>query len=288
MITKTTEAYAKINLYLDVTGKRADGYHDVVTVMQTVSLSDTVTVTRQDTTDCERTITVTCSDPAIPTDRRNIVWKCAEAFFETYNIPSYRVQIDILKRIPSEAGLGGGSADGAAVLRLLAGLYDTDASVEALCTIGARIGADIPFCVRGGVCLCEGLGERLIPLDVPTVAHPILIAYPAGSGVSTAEAYRLVDAVTEPTPFSVDRLIRELTDGVCPTSLYNRFEAAVCPHRPRIAALLARLSECGARSVLMSGSGCAVYGIFDDAAVRDRAAALLEADDIRVYPCNPI
>ena len=114
----TLEARAKINLYLDVKGKRADGYHEIESVMQALSLCDLVTVTRHPTPDGQH-IAVTCSEPSVPTDRRNIVWKCAEAFFRRFSIESYDISINIEKHIPSAAGLAGGSSDGAATLKLL-------------------------------------------------------------------------------------------------------------------------------------------------------------------------
>lgn len=288
MNTKTLPAYAKINLYLDVNGKRADGYHDITTVMQTVSLSDTVTVTRYDPEADERVISVSCSAPHIPTDKRNIVWKCAEAFFAYYRISTYHIAIDLIKQIPSEAGLGGGSSDGAAVLKLLNDLFEVNASSAELSLIGAGAGADIPFCVYGGTCLCTGLGEHVTPLDIPCPGYSVLIAFPEDSGVSTAAAYRLVDDIKGPAPFEADKLIHELESGSFPTYLYNRFEAAVCPVRTKIGQLCRELSELGAGAVLMSGSGCAVYGLFDKDTVRDHAESVLRKKGVPVFPCRPV
>ena len=155
MPTVTTEAPAKINLWLTVGEKRPDGYHEIESVMQSVSLCDLVSVTRRPGGRGKR-IAVHCSDPALPADRRNIAWKCAEAFFAFAGIEAYDVFIDIEKHIPSSAGLAGGSADGAAVLSLLNRLFGVRAPLSALCETGAGVGADIPFCLAGGTQICRG------------------------------------------------------------------------------------------------------------------------------------
>ena len=148
-MTKTLQknAYAKINLFLDVKDKRPDGYHDIESVMQTVTLCDIVSVTRNDEDDA-RVITVTCTDPKVPTDSRNIVHKCAVAFFEHFGIEHYSISIHIEKRIMAEAGLAGGSTDGAATLHLLGELFDVHADTATLCEIGVKVGADLPFFQR--------------------------------------------------------------------------------------------------------------------------------------------
>ena len=164
MPTITTPAHAKINLWLTVGEKRADGYHEIESIMQRISLCDLVSVTRNPPNG-EKKITVHTSDPSLPTDRRNIVYKCAEAFFETCGIDAYDVFIDVEKHIPSAAGLGGGSADGATTLRLLNQAYRIQAPMDVLCRIGAKIGADIPFCLdESGMQICRGKGEILEPV----------------------------------------------------------------------------------------------------------------------------
>ena len=160
MPTITAEARAKINLWLAVGEKRPDGYHDIESVMQSVSLCDLVSVTRNPDRG-EKKIAVHMSDPSLPTDRRNIVWKCAEAFFEASGIEEYDVFVAVEKHIPSSAGLAGGSADGAATLELLNRLFHGDLPTEDLCRIGAKVGADIPFCLTGGTQICRGKGEKL-------------------------------------------------------------------------------------------------------------------------------
>lgn len=283
MDSRTQNAYAKINLYLDVTGKRPDGYHDLLSVMQSVSLCDTVTVTRTK----ESGIAVTCDDPAVPTDGRNIVVKCAEAFFRRFEIEAPGIRIDIRKRIPSSAGLAGGSSDGAAVLRMLNGLFGNPADTELLCVLGASVGADIPFCLVGGTCVCRGIGEILEPVPIPVPEYELLIAFP-GEGVSTPAAFRLLDE----TPFSGNKpsheaVLDDLRDGKLPRSLYNAFERAILPVHPGASALRKKIRELGAEAVLMSGSGPSVFGLFSSAESRDSAAAELSKSGCRVHSARP-
>ena len=155
------KAYAKINLSLDIVGVRDDGYHLIKTVMQSISLHDVISISEEGSE-----ISITCNDPSVPCDERNIVYKCAKRFFEYWGI-EFGVHIDIQKNIPSQAGLGGGSADGAAVLVLLNRICGNPFSDEELCIIGAKVGADIPFCIVGGCVLCEGIGEVLTPISFP-------------------------------------------------------------------------------------------------------------------------
>lgn len=280
-------AYAKINLYLSVTGKRPDGYHEIESIMQQVSLCDTVSITKNDYSGTNR-ISVTCTDETIPTDRRNIVWKCAEAFFAAFGITEYDLSIHIVKRIPSAAGLAGGSSDGAAVLKLLNAAYGTNATVEKLCEIGAGIGADIPFCIVGKTCICRGIGELLSPVELPFQPYGVLIVFP-GNGVSTPEAYRRLD---ECAP---DRQIHTLSDvllpmqnAMTPLNLYNAFERAVFPLHDGAAYLRNRLLGLGALTSLMSGSGPSVFGLFEDRERFTYAAQILADEGYSVYPCNPL
>jgi 4-diphosphocytidyl-2-C-methyl-D-erythritol kinase len=278
MPTITAQARAKINLWLTVGDRRPDGYHDIETVMQQVSLCDLVSVTRQPDHGGERTIQVHCSDPGVPADRRNIVWKCAEAFFEACGIESYCIRIDIEKHIPQAAGLAGGSADGAATLKLLNLLFGIRASLEFLRSVGAKVGADIPFCLAGGLALCRGKGEILTPVKVPPTAAicscaALIVKSPALS-VSTGEAYRLLDE-NPPSPADavfrqtgLDALLAELRKGRIPRTLYNDFER-VAPEG--VARIKERIRSLGALSVLMSGSGPSVYGLFEH--FRDAEAA---------------
>lgn len=287
MRTLTMEAFAKINLWLTVGEKRPDGYHDIETVMQRVSLSDLVSVTRNPDPAGGK-IAVHCSDPSLPTDGRNIVWKCAEAFFRRFGIDYYDIYIDIEKHIPQSAGLAGGSADGAAVLLMLNQLFRVRAARDTLCSVGAEVGADIPFCLMGNRYLCRGKGEILTPVPVSASAPQhapihscaaVIVKSPALS-VSTREAYRMLDEIP-PSPgdreirqTGLDALLSEIRAGCIPRTLYNDFERAA---PEGVKALKERIRALGALSVLMSGSGPSVYGLFgrlrDAEAARDRLKA---------------
>ena len=294
MPTITAEARAKINLWLTVGEKRPDGYHDIETVMRQVSLCDLVSVTKRPDNGEDRLIEVHCSDPGIPADRRNIVWKCAEAFFDTCGIRTYNIYSDIEKHIPQAAGLAGGSADGAAALRLLNQLFRADASPELLCSIGAKVGADIPFCLTGGTQLCRGKGERMTPVTVsPFVPRPapidscaaLIVKSPALS-VSTGEAYRMLDEIP-PSPADAElrrtglnTLLGELREGRIPRILYNDFERTA----PReIFPVKDRLLSLGAVSVLMSGSGPSVYGLFEGLRDAEDARDALTAEGVGCF-----
>ncbi len=252
----TEKAYAKINLYLDVLNKREDGYHNIVSVMTEVksdSFYDTVTVKKA----VGRSMT--CSDPTLTVGDDNLCLKAANAFFNALGTND-GCFIELEKHLPREAGLGGGSSDAAAVLRALNGLYDGVFTVDELCAVGAKIGADVPFCVKGGTCLCEGIGEILNPFPSLPDCH-IVISGGVGK-VSTPEAYRIIDN----TPPSADGDITALRTAMANGNLneigkhlYNRFEDTL----PSCRAVKNAFIENGAVGTLMSGSGSAVFGIFD-------------------------
>lgn len=283
--TLSRKANAKINLYLRVTGKREDGYHELQSVMQSVTLADTVTVTA-DTSYIGQSITLTCSDPCVPCDSRNIAVKCAKAFFSFFGIGNYSVKIHIDKNIPVSAGLAGGSTDGAAVLRLLDTIYGTNAGDESLCSIGATVGADIPFCIVGGTALCEGIGEKITPLDIPSPDYKILLVSP-GESVSTPEAYRLIDeAGFIPENHSLTELTDELNDGRMPVSLHNDFEAVILPTHKNTYEVKKLLFFCGASAVQMSGSGPTVFALFSDEGTRAQAERTIAEAGYKAYPCE--
>ena len=183
MIQET--AYAKINLTLSVGQKRTDGYHDIDSVMHSISLSDTITLEKADTT------TLTVVKGSAPEGRDNLMVKAAELFLQKKQLPG--VSMTLAKEIPSQAGMGGGSSDAAAVLRGLAALYETGDSPSDLAAMGASLGADIPFCVAGGAARCEGIGDKLTALP-PWEGLPLLIIRPQTSE-STARAYAAIDAL---------------------------------------------------------------------------------------------
>ncbi len=285
ILTKTIKSYAKINLYLNVGAKRPDGYHDIESVMQQVTLFDYVTVLR-DTDTTQRGVNITCTDRLVPSDDRNIAAKCAMAFLDKYGIDS-EVSVSIDKRIPVAAGLAGGSTDGAAVLAIMNSLFDVNAPVEELCAIAAKLGADIPFCLIGGTCTASGIGEILTPVKTPELPYHILICN-AGHGVSTPEAYAKLDEMPDDTIRSIDDVLEPLKNGEMPQNLYNSFERVILPMHPEASQIKRDMLALGADRAMMSGSGPSVFGLFHDAETRDRAKAAFDMKGILAMPCEPI
>lgn len=282
----TVLAPAKINLFLDVCARRSDGYHDIESVMQTVTLFDRVEITKYDGA-MGAQIGISCSVSAVPSDERNIVYRVAKAFFTYVNIPMYHVDFFIEKKIPVEAGLGGGSADAAAAIIGLDRLYETKLSVEQMCEIGVTVGADVPFCIKKGTATAEGIGEILKSCP-PMPDCAILIAMPAGSKISTAEAYRKIDSM-ENTPHAtladILEALRTCDLEALSRVLYNKFEA-VTPEETGAASLREQMLSLGAVGARMSGSGPSVFGIFRTDAEAKRAADALE-NEARVFVCAP-
>lgn len=253
------KAYAKINLMLDIINKRTDGYHDLFMIMQSIGIYDTVTITENKS----RKISITCNIDDIPLDSHNIAYKAAYEFFRQTKIKNKGINIDIVKRIPHAAGLAGGSADGAGVLVALNELCNAGLTDDELCAIGVKIGADVPFCIKGGTLLAQGIGDVLNKVKPLRKCH-ILIAKPDFS-VNTAFAYKQFDEngkVHTPDKFGMLCAMqsRDLTD-IC-SKMENVFEQFIdVPNRVDIKEIM---RNSGALGVCMSGSGPTVFGIFDD------------------------
>ena len=263
----TIEAYAKINLTLEVLGTRPDGYHALRSVVIPTTLSDTIRLEKANGIS---------SDFAGGDD---LCVKAAKAILP----PGKGVRIEIEKRIPSGGGLGGGSADAAAVLVGLNSLFpEPPFSRAELAAMGAEIGSDIPAMVTGGTVMMEGRGEVVTPVRGPDGCSPlpsmaVLLANP-GTHVSTAEAYRESNAVLTSSAFSCNILSSPNCVGsasACAAWLFNGLERAVFARHPEVAALAARLRQAGAAAVLMSGSGATVFALADDAAEAERLARAL-------------
>jgi 4-diphosphocytidyl-2-C-methyl-D-erythritol kinase len=263
------KAPAKINLTLDVLGVRPDGYHDLRTTFQSLALHDTLTISAADgrrSNPGGEGVRIECDDPACPTDRTNLVWRAAERVWRASGRRGRAtgLVIRIVKRIPMQAGLGGGSSDAAATLRACAALWDVEASE--LGPLAAELGADVPFFLEGGTALGLDRGDRLFPLlDRPP--SWVVLALPP-FGVSTRDAYGWWDARSA----GAARARRRAADG-----LSNDLQAPVAAHHPAVARLARALDRAGASSAAMSGSGSAVFGLFASRAGAERAAADLAA-----------
>ena len=275
----TLPAYAKLNLTLDILGRRGDGYHEMKMVMQTVSLCDDVTVTLHGSG-----IFCRVAGAALPCDERNLAVKAARAFREAFGCQD-GIDIALVKRIPSEAGMAGGSADAAAVLRALRALASPSLSDEALEAVGARVGSDVPFCVRGGTQLAGGRGERL------TVLSPAPRLYAAvckpDFPISTPALFARADGVTiserPDTDAMLDAIERGDADALC-AHVRNVFEQALeGEQRERIDEIKQALILHGAKAAAMTGSGSVVFGLFPDEAACRTACHALQSERVKTF-----
>ncbi len=249
-------AYAKINLYLDVLVRRENGFHDILSVMHTTSLCDTVTVYAKEAKETKITLSVKGAD--LPLDKNNIAYLAAEAYLEKSKLCS-KINIEIEKNIPIGAGLAGGSADAAAVLRALNKIYNR-LTIDELLEIAEGLGSDVPFCLVGGSALCEGRGEIMTPINVQPKNLVIAIGE---ERVNTKEAYAELDRIYNnfENPHSGEELKKRCLSNPHNEALpYNIFEE-VAPNS--VKKLKERLSALSATAVLMSGSGPSVFGIFE-------------------------
>ena len=272
-------AYAKINLYLDVTGIGGDGFHTLRSVMQTVGLYDGVTVDAAPAAEPSVSVSVR-GRYRVPVGEGNLAYRSAMLYMQSAASPM-RVHIHLEKHIPVAAGLGGGSADAAAVLRAMNRITGRRLSTPRLLALAAQLGSDVPFCLLGHTRLCEGRGEQMQALS-PCPTLPIVIV-PSPERVSTPMAYAALDAAyggfAPPCEHAdLSHMIAALTDGSTEgviTSLYNIFEDVILPTVPIASENRAKLLSLGARAALMSGSGPTVLGFFDTADEAEAAAAAL-------------
>ena len=268
-------ANAKLNLYLDITGKRGDGYHLLETVMQSIDLADFVTVSVGNFDG----INVTCTNPLIPTDKKNVCHKAAELFFETVEKPA-AASVHIEKRIPHAAGLGGGSADAAAVLVGLNRLFGETLDEGRLMSIAARTGADVPFCMTGGVKLCKGIGDRVS--DIEPLPQRVYLVIMPDFYCDTKGAYMSYDQNPLPQRGGLSKFLKAGEDF--PKMSYNVFKEIY--ENEKIDGIVNRLLGLGAEGANLSGSGSAVFGVFADE--RTAAAAAREFPKYFTAVCKPV
>lgn len=278
------KGFAKLNLYLDICGRRADGYHELTTVFQSVDRYDSVALR----THRNGGISLRCNLPYLPTDGRNLAVKAAALFFAEAGIDNPGLYINIRKEIPVGAGMAGGSTDAARVLERLNRMYGSPLNGPALHRAAVQLGADVPFCLTGGAALAGGIGERLEPLR-PLPACWIVVGKPSFS-VSTKTAYELFDRQETHRPVPPQRLLSGLErgelKGVC-KGLYNALEEPVMGQYPAIGRIKARLEDQGALGALMTGSGSAVFGIFEEKQAAQQAAEALRELTRTVFVTRP-
>ena len=281
MKTVSLYAYAKLNLALEVVGKREDGYHNMDMLMQSVSLCDTLHLKK-----LESGIRFACNRSDIPCNADNIAFAASEKFFSFTGIAG-GVEISLEKQIPSQAGMAGGSADAAAVLRGLNRLYAANLSVPELCRIGLTLGADVPFCLVGGTAHVTGMGEKVEP--APPLPECFFIIVKPETGISTGAAFQAVDrcqslqkADVQPVlSAAADRDIRGVALAMC-----NTFEQVT--ELEEVFEIKQKLLESGACGSLMSGSGSAVFGLFSERETALATAARLHLFYKEVYFAKPV
>lgn len=278
------EAPAKINLALDILGSRTDGYHDLRMVMQTISLCDTVAVK-----ETNGNFTLCTEVDFLQMGKKTLEQQAAEAFFDTVGFPMPGLEVALEKRTPAYAGLGGGSADVAALLRILRDTYCPGLTNDRLEEIGFRIGSDMPFCVRGGTALAEGRGERLT--DLPPLPECWIVLCKPDFGIPTPELFSLADeSVLRHRP-DIDGMIAALDtgdlDGVA-ARLGNVFEEVLPEKYHEVFVIKRRLLELEALGAAMSGSGPTVFGIFREKQRAKQAAEVLKECYTQTYLAQPV
>ena len=270
------DAYGKINLGLDVLGKRDDGYHDLDMVMQSVDLCDKITITKNDSDE----ITVKSNTGKIPNDESNLAYKAAKLLIDEFNIQK-GVEIEIEKNIPISGGMAGGSTDCAAVLKGMNKLFKLKLSEEELMERGVKLGADVPFCIMGKTARAEGIGEVLTPIPNKLKGYIVLAKPPIS--VSTGFVYGRIDEVEVENKPDTEAMIeaiekndlKGLADSIC-----NVLEEVTIPDYPIVQEIKDKMIKNGALNAMMTGSGPTVFGLFDDK--KKAVAAVDELKESRI------
>lgn len=282
------KANAKINLYLDVVSRREDGFHDIKSIMHSISLSDAVTVSYAPSKTTSVRMSVKGSR-YLPTDEKNLAVKAALLFLETACKTAY-IHIHLEKRIPIAAGLAGGSSDAAATLRAMNRLFDKVFTERALLKMAEKLGSDVPYCLYGKTAICEGRGDIITKL--PDTLNLNAVVAVANEHVATPIAYSTLDGMYSSFDGSIETggedcyilLLNSIKSGkVNGTGLYNIFEKAILPMCPKAEKIKNRLTELGAYATLMSGSGPSVFGLFDDEEKAQAACFVLREENVTAY-----
>ena len=285
MTTLYEYAYAKLNLTLDVLGKRTDGYHDLQSIMQTVSIRDDVEID----IGTGKPWNLICTNEQIPTDERNLAWKAAKVFFERIGKDPDGIEIRITKRIPTEAGLGGGSADAAAVLRALNKHYGNPMSILALAELGASVGSDVPFCTICGTAMVEGRGERLRKL--PDMPDCVFVICKPDFSVSTPELYQKIDDCVigkRPNQMAMESALLAGDLGKVAENLCNVFDPIVTAEHLELNYIKSICNTYGAVSQQMTGSGSAVFAIVTEFEYAAVICDMLKANYQQVFTAKPV
>jgi 4-diphosphocytidyl-2-C-methyl-D-erythritol kinase len=275
-------SFAKINWTLRVAGRRPDGYHEVATVLQTVSLCDELSFALRD----DGEISLTCDDPSIPVDDSNLIVRAARVLSSNLG-----AEIKLVKKIPAKGGLGGGSSNAAVTLLALNALWRLGLGDTDLRQIGSGLGADVPFFLIGGTGVARGTGAEVT--EAQDVPQKYLIIVTPNASVSTATAYASLNAPSLTTTDSVSILSSSFTEPFSVDRsqwpLHNDFEGVIFELEPEIKRVKLALLDAGAGVALLAGSGSSVFGIFNDKTARDQALGNLTCEaGWRVFPCNTL
>ena len=285
MTTLYEGAFAKLNLTLDVLGKREDGYHDLQSVMQTISVRDDIEID----IGTGKPWCLKCDKEGIPCDERNLAWKAAKIYFDTLKKDPDGIEIRITKRIPVEAGMGGGSADAAAVLRALNRHYGEPLSIGALAELGAQVGSDVPFCVICGTAMVEGRGEKLRKL--PDLPDCIFVICKPEFSVSTPALYQKLDeSVIGKRPDNramESALLAGDLEKVC-HNIYNVFDPVVTADHAELNYIKSLLHQYGAAAYQMTGSGSAVFAIVSEFEIAAVLCNMLRENYPQVFIAKPV
>lgn len=285
MTTLYEPAFAKLNLTLDVLGKREDGYHDLKSVMQTISIRDDIEID----VDTGKPWCFKCDKEGIPTDESNLAWKAAKVYCDATGKDPNGIEIRITKRIPSQAGMGGGSADAAAVLRALNKYFDNPLSILALAELGASVGSDVPFCVVGGTAMVEGRGERVRKL--PDMPDCVFVVCKPEFASSTPELYRKLDETEipkHPDNQAMESALLAGDLGKVAENLYNVFDPVVTADHLELNYIKSIFNSYGSVGQQMTGSGSAVFCIVPDFEFAAVICNMLKENYPQVFIAKPV
>ena len=290
-------APAKINLYLDVLSRRENGYHDIESVMQSISLCDKLTLKISDSSG-ENKIKIDTDSTQIPNDDSNLVYKATKKFIDyvwklcEIKITGKFFEFYIEKHIPVCAGMAGGSTDCACALLMLNQAFDYPLKDNELLTLGATIGADVGFCLVGGTAICRGIGDEITPIS--NIGDAYIVCAIDNSSVSTPVAFKMLDDKygTNPLPYGgLESIVNSIKSGgiiKASSLLYNKFESVIAESNKSINDIKNTLLNNGALGALMSGSGPSVFGIFDNENDSVNAYKALKSQKIRAFLCKTL
>ena len=285
MTTLYEGAFAKLNLTLDVLGKRADGYHDLQSVMQTISIRDDVEID----VGTGKPWVLRCDKEGIPTDETNLAWKAAKIYLDAVHQDPDGLEIRITKRIPSQAGLGGGSADAAAVLRALNKHYGNPLSILALAELGSQVGSDVPFCTVCGTAMVEGRGERLRKL--PDIPDCIFVVCKPDFSASTPELYRKLDETAiarHPDNRAMESALLAGDLEKVAELVWNVFDPVVTADHLELNYIKSIMNSYGSLGQQMTGSGSAVFGILPNFEYAAVVCNMLKENYPQVFLARPV